>query len=68
MQHEVVVLLSAWESKVLDDVVIVDRLDLAFGGLVLMLMLLLLVREYIYSYSQTIDQYSYTESTFMRWM
>ena len=67
MQHEVVVLLTAWESKVLNDVVIVDRLDLAFGGLVLLLMLLL-VREYICSYSQTIEQYSYTESTFMRWM
>jgi hypothetical protein len=61
------VLLSAWESKALNDVVIVDRLDLAFGGLVLLLMLLL-VREYICSYSQTIEQYSYTESTFMRWM
>jgi hypothetical protein len=67
MQHEVVVLLTAWESKVLNDVVIVDRLALAFGGLVLLLMLLL-VREYICSYSQTIEQYSYTESTFMRWM
>ena len=53
--------------EVLNDVVIVDRLDLAFGGLVLLLMLLL-VREYICSYSQTIEQYSYTESTFMRWM